>query len=100
MPAFGYALLEESDMEEIRGQVKEDKVELFVSGRIDSTNAAAAGEEFDRILEGVTPSRILSISSPAAAAFVESIRPAIHSSTLSSVTCPRISSMTNSSNRA
>jgi anti-anti-sigma factor len=55
MPAFGYALLEESDMEEIRGQVKEDKVELFVSGRIDSTNAAAAGEEFDRILEGVTP---------------------------------------------
>ena len=42
-------------MEEIRGQVKEDKVELFVSGRIDSTNAAAAGEEFDRILEGVTP---------------------------------------------
>jgi hypothetical protein len=43
MPAFGYALLEEVDMEEIRGQVKEDKVELFVSGRIDSTNAAAAG---------------------------------------------------------
>ena len=42
-------------MEEIRGQVKEDKVELVVSGRIDSTNAAAAGEEFDRILEGVTP---------------------------------------------